>query len=41
MSFEEAAVEVDALKVGDTCFDEVPMRLEIGPRQSAHHATAT
>jgi hypothetical protein len=32
MGFEEGAVEVDALKVGDTYLDEVPMRLEIGPR---------
>jgi ribosomal protein S18 acetylase RimI-like enzyme len=32
MDFEEWAVEVEALKVGDTYYDKVHMRLEIGPR---------
>jgi ribosomal protein S18 acetylase RimI-like enzyme len=32
MGFEEWAVEVDALKVGGKYYDELLMRLEIGPR---------
>ncbi|WP_195909450.1 GNAT family N-acetyltransferase [Rhizobium tubonense] len=32
MGFEQWAVEAEALKVGDTYYDEVHMRLEIGPR---------
>jgi len=32
MGFEEWAVEVDALKVDDRYYDELLMRLEIGPR---------
>jgi hypothetical protein len=32
MGFEAWAVEVDALKVGDTYYDELLMRLKIGPR---------
>lgn len=32
MGFEEWAVEVDALKVGEKYYNELLMRLEIGPR---------
>ncbi|WP_179213877.1 GNAT family N-acetyltransferase [Rhizobium sullae] len=32
MGFDEWAVEVEALKVGDTYYDEILMRLEVGPR---------
>ncbi|MEX2743474.1 N-acetyltransferase family protein [Rhizobium mongolense] len=32
LGFEEWAVEVEALKVGDIYYDEILMRLELGPR---------
>ncbi|TDW26215.1 FR47-like protein [Rhizobium azibense] len=32
VGFEEWALEVEALKVGETYYDEILMRLELGPR---------
>ncbi|QPB21568.1 GNAT family N-acetyltransferase [Rhizobium sp. 007] len=32
VGFEEWAVEIEALKVGETYYDEILMRLELGPR---------